>query len=82
MWARVLACTPLDLEPVFLQLHLVPLHARVLDAVEVVVVGVVGVVEVVGVRKVVSQVGRSCRFGLAEGSKSKTTKRLIWFGMN
>ena len=37
------------------------------------IVRIVGVVEVVGVRKVVSQVGRSCRFGLAEGSKSKTT---------
>ena len=47
------------------------------------VVGVVGVVEVVGVRKGVSQVGMSCRFGLAEGSKSKTTKvGIVWYELN
>ena len=31
----------------------------------------------------VSQVGRSCRFGLAEGSKSKTTKvGMVWYELN
>ena len=44
-------------------------HEVVEDVDIVWVVGVVGVVEVVGVRKVVSLVGFSCRFGLAEGSK-------------